>query len=146
MPCWQYDSLMPYGMHDTLNMCRLSGQAAPTPARRAWGACCLAGPRADLGPARAQVVQLFDSWAHHLSPDQYAEFSLPNAERLVAAERAARPGVPLIYHANGGAPRQPPVLLSCACAVTFSLPSAMLFGSDMRLCSWRKAGNLSTPA
>ena len=24
--------------------------------------------------AGAQVVQLFDSWAHHLSPEQFAEF------------------------------------------------------------------------
>ena len=62
--------------------------------------------RADAGPARVQVVQLFDSWAHHLSPDQYAEFSLPYAEHVVAAVRAARPGVSLIYHANGGAPCQ----------------------------------------
>ncbi|KAK9839685.1 hypothetical protein WJX81_006323 [Elliptochloris bilobata] len=50
----------------------------------------------------AQVVQLFDSWAHHLSPDQFAEFSLPYAERVIAAVRAVHPSVPLIYHANGG--------------------------------------------
>lgn len=50
----------------------------------------------------AQIVQLFDSWAHHLAPDQYAEFSAPYSERVVAAVRAARPGVPLILHANGG--------------------------------------------
>jgi uroporphyrinogen decarboxylase len=53
--------------------------------------------------AGAQVVQLFDSWAHHLSPEQFAEFSAPYAERTMAAVRAARPGVPLIFHANGGA-------------------------------------------
>jgi uroporphyrinogen decarboxylase len=50
----------------------------------------------------AQVVQLFDSWAHHLSPDQFAEFSLPYAERIIAAVRAKYPHVPLIFHANGG--------------------------------------------
>ena len=53
----------------------------------------------------AQVVQLFDSWAHHLSPDQFAEFSLPYAERVITAVRAVHPSVPLIYHANGGEPR-----------------------------------------
>ena len=53
----------------------------------------------------AQVVQLFDSWAHHLSPDQFAEFSLPYAERVITAVRSAHPSVPLIYHANGGEPR-----------------------------------------
>ena len=52
--------------------------------------------------AGAQVVQLFDSWAHHLAPDQYAEFSAPYSERVIAAVKAARPGVPLILHANGG--------------------------------------------
>jgi uroporphyrinogen decarboxylase len=52
--------------------------------------------------AGAQVVQLFDSWAHHLSPDQFAEFSLPYAERTMARVRARHPGVPLIFHGNGG--------------------------------------------
>jgi uroporphyrinogen decarboxylase len=53
--------------------------------------------------AGAQVVQLFDSWAHHLTPEQHAEFSLPYSERVMAAVRAKHPGVPLILHANGGA-------------------------------------------
>lgn len=52
--------------------------------------------------AGAQVVQLFDSWAHHLSPQQFAEFSLPYANRVVEGVRAKHPHVPLIYHANGG--------------------------------------------
>lgn len=52
--------------------------------------------------AGAQVVQLFDSWAHHLSPEQFAEFSLPYANRVVAEVRAKYPHVPLIFHANGG--------------------------------------------
>lgn len=53
--------------------------------------------------AGEQVVQLFDSWAHHLSPAQYEEFSLPYANRIMRAVHAARPDVPLIFHANGGA-------------------------------------------
>lgn len=53
-------------------------------------------------PLLPQVVQLFDSWAHHLSPDQFAEFSLPYAERIIAAVRAKYPHVPLIFHGNGG--------------------------------------------
>lgn len=52
--------------------------------------------------AGAQVVQLFDSWAHHLSPEQFAEFSLPYANRVIEAVRAKYPHVPLIFHANGG--------------------------------------------
>jgi uroporphyrinogen-III decarboxylase len=55
--------------------------------------------------AGAQVVQLFDSWAHHLSPEQFAEFSLPYANRITEAVRAKYPHVPIIFHANGGAPR-----------------------------------------
>jgi len=54
----------------------------------------------------AQVVQLFDSWAHHLSPAQFAEFSLPYAERLMAAVRAKHPDTPLIFHANGSAGKE----------------------------------------
>lgn len=53
--------------------------------------------------AGAQVVQLFDSWAHHLSPEQFAEFSLPYANRITEAVRAKYPHVPIIFHANGGA-------------------------------------------
>jgi uroporphyrinogen-III decarboxylase len=52
-----------------------------------------------------QVVQLFDSWAHHLSPEQFAEFSLPYSNRIVEAVRAKYPHVPLIFHANGGEER-----------------------------------------
>lgn len=52
--------------------------------------------------AGAQVVQLFDSWAHHLSPEQFAEFSLPYANRVTEAVRAKYPHVPIIFHANGG--------------------------------------------
>ena len=54
----------------------------------------------------AQVIQLFDSWAHHLSPSQFAEFSLPYAERLMAAVRAKHPNTPLIFHANGSAGKE----------------------------------------
>ncbi|KAK9823843.1 hypothetical protein WJX72_005874 [[Myrmecia] bisecta] len=50
----------------------------------------------------AQVVQLFDSWAHHLTPQQYTEFSLPYAQRVITAVTAKHPDTPLIFHANGG--------------------------------------------
>ena len=48
------------------------------------------------------MVQLFDSWAHHLSPSQFAEFSLPYANRVVQRVRLTHPHAPLIFHANGG--------------------------------------------
>jgi uroporphyrinogen-III decarboxylase len=50
-----------------------------------------------------QLVQLFDSWANLLSPAQFAEFSLPYAQRVIDGVRAQRPSTPLIFHANGGA-------------------------------------------
>ena len=50
----------------------------------------------------AQVVQLFDSWSHHLSPEQFKIFSLPYAQRVIDQVRQTHPDVPLIFHANGG--------------------------------------------
>lgn len=57
-------------------------------------------PSFDSAP---QVIQLFDSWAHHLSPAQFVEFSLPYADRVSQALKAKYPHVPVILHANGGA-------------------------------------------
>lgn len=50
----------------------------------------------------AQIVQLFDSWAHHLSPDQFCEFSLPYVEEIIQATKQQHPEVPIIFHMNGG--------------------------------------------
>ena len=50
----------------------------------------------------AQIVQLFDSWSHHLSPSQFQEFSLPYAQRVIDTVRQTHPHTPLIFHANGG--------------------------------------------
>lgn len=52
--------------------------------------------------AGAQVVQLFDSWAHHLNPSQFATFSLPYAEEVIQRVRKRHPDTPIIFHANGG--------------------------------------------
>jgi len=58
-----------------------------------------AGFQIDAG---AQVIQLFDSWAHHLTPAQFVEFSLPYSNRLTVALKAKYPNVPIMFHANGG--------------------------------------------
>ncbi|CAD7696879.1 unnamed protein product [Ostreobium quekettii] len=50
----------------------------------------------------AQVIQLFDSWAHHLTPHQFEVFSLPYAERVIKGVEAVHPEVPVIFHMNGG--------------------------------------------
>ena len=63
----------------------------------------LADAAADLLTAQieagASMVQLFDTWAGDLMPDQYREFALPAARRVI--ERVKRPGVPVVYFMNG---------------------------------------------
>lgn len=49
--------------------------------------------------AGAQAVQLFDSWARTLGPDDYREFVLPHTRRVIEALRPA--GVPVIHFAQG---------------------------------------------
>jgi len=49
--------------------------------------------------AGAAVVQLFDTWAGDLMPDQFREFALPFAQQIF--ERVRRPGVPMVYFLNG---------------------------------------------
>lgn len=51
--------------------------------------------------AGVEAVQLFDSWAGSLAPDQYERWVIgPNA-RLAAAIHAARPGIPVIGFPKG---------------------------------------------
>jgi uroporphyrinogen decarboxylase len=45
--------------------------------------------------AGAQAVQLFDSWAGALSPDDYAEFVLPHSRDVL--QRASAAGMPTIH-------------------------------------------------
>jgi uroporphyrinogen decarboxylase len=49
--------------------------------------------------AGASLVQLFDTWAGALMPDQFREFALPFAQQIF--ERIQRPGVPMVYFVNG---------------------------------------------
>lgn len=51
--------------------------------------------------AGAEALQLFDSWAGVLGPDDFAEFALPYVQKIMAALRPC--GLPLIYFANNGA-------------------------------------------
>ena len=60
-----------------------------------------------------QVVQIFDSWAHTLTPEQFTLFSLPYAQKVIEGVREKRPGTPIMFHANGGKP-------SCLCMSTAS--------------------------
>ena len=51
--------------------------------------------------AGAQAVQLFDTWAGLLSPDDYREWVLPSHERI--AKALNRDAAPLILYVNNGA-------------------------------------------
>jgi uroporphyrinogen decarboxylase len=49
--------------------------------------------------AGAQVLQLFDSWAGALSPDDYRRYVLPYSRRVI--QTAASSGVPVIHFGTG---------------------------------------------
>ncbi|CAI7764243.1 unnamed protein product [Closterium sp. NIES-53] len=84
----------------------------------------------------AHIVQLFDSWAHHLTPAQFAEFSLPYAERIVQRVRQLHPHTPLIFHGNGGTGKLHLVQQGCSADVvgldwgTDMAEARRVFGSD----------------
>eukprot|EP00578_Thalassiosira_sp_NH16_P007037 CAMPEP_0181119974 /NCGR_PEP_ID=MMETSP1071-20121207/23893_1 /TAXON_ID=35127 /ORGANISM="Thalassiosira sp., Strain NH16" /LENGTH=412 /DNA_ID=CAMNT_0023204567 /DNA_START=122 /DNA_END=1360 /DNA_ORIENTATION=- len=50
----------------------------------------------------AQVIQVFESWAHQLSPAQFEQFGKPAAKKAIAIIKEKHPDVPVIYFANGG--------------------------------------------
>jgi len=51
----------------------------------------------------AQVVQMFDSWAGHLSPMDYDVFALPYQQQVVRQVKAKHPDVPMILYISGSA-------------------------------------------
>jgi len=50
----------------------------------------------------AQVVQVFESWAHQLSPSQFEQFAKPASQKAIKIIKDKYPDVPVIYFANGG--------------------------------------------
>lgn len=50
----------------------------------------------------AQVIQVFESWAHHLSPEDFEKFARPYAIAVAKAVKARYPEVPVLFYANGG--------------------------------------------
>jgi uroporphyrinogen decarboxylase len=66
-----------------------------------------AGYQIDCG---AQVIQLFDSWAGQLPPDDYSQFALPYEQYICQQLKTKYPQVPLILYISGSAgilPRLP---------------------------------------
>lgn len=51
----------------------------------------------------AQVVQMFDSWAGHLSPMDYDTFALPYQKQVVEQVKATHPDTPFILYISGSA-------------------------------------------
>lgn len=50
----------------------------------------------------AQVIQVFESWAHQLSPKRFEQFAKPAAQKAIKIMKEKYPDVPVIYFANGG--------------------------------------------
>lgn len=51
----------------------------------------------------AQVIQMFDSWAGQLSPQDFETFALPYQKRVVEQVKSTHPDTPLILYINGSA-------------------------------------------
>jgi uroporphyrinogen decarboxylase len=51
----------------------------------------------------AQVVQMFDSWAGQLSPQDYDVFALPYQQQVVRQVKVTHPDTPLILYISGSA-------------------------------------------
>ncbi|CAM9265926.1 unnamed protein product [Scytosiphon promiscuus] len=50
----------------------------------------------------AQVIQVFESWAHQMIPSQFETFAKPYADLAMSILKQRHPDVPVIYFANGG--------------------------------------------
>ena len=47
-------------------------------------------------------MQVFESWAHHLTEEQFLTFAKPQADKIAIYLKANHPNVPTVYFGNGG--------------------------------------------
>jgi len=50
----------------------------------------------------AQLIQIFESWSHQLSPKLFTQFAKPASQKAISIIKHKYPNVPVIYFANGG--------------------------------------------
>ncbi|MFN9980828.1 MAG: uroporphyrinogen decarboxylase family protein, partial [bacterium] len=50
----------------------------------------------------AQVIQVFESWSHFLSPREFELWAKPEAQKAIQIMKQKYPETPAIYFANGG--------------------------------------------
>lgn len=48
------------------------------------------------------MIQVFESWAHQMIPQQFETFAKPYADLAMSTLKKRFPNVPVIYFANGG--------------------------------------------
>ncbi len=61
--------------------------------------CIYAAHQVESG---AQVIQLFESWSHHMSEEMFVKFAKPYANKIATYIKNRYPKVPVVYFANGG--------------------------------------------
>jgi uroporphyrinogen decarboxylase len=86
--------------------------------------------------AGVQLVQLFDSWAGCLGPDDYRRYVLPHTRSVI---ESIRPGVPVIHFATGN-----PALLPLLGEAFGKKPRDAVVGVDWRIRlddAWRAIGH-----
>lgn len=50
----------------------------------------------------AQIMQIFESWAHHTSEELWCDFAKPYADKIAKYIKEKHPHIPVVYFANGG--------------------------------------------
>jgi uroporphyrinogen decarboxylase len=63
-----------------------------------WHVCARFREQADCG---AQAVQIFDSWASHLAPDDFDVFAGPYIKKIIDSVKVTHPQLPIILYISG---------------------------------------------